>query len=320
MKKIPVFVTAFAVCVLVLLISGCTKKKASYVDSGNKEESQSDTVNEETSEYESENISESESQEPEEYRSLIEKYVGEAGETYRAYDEIVKWDSYFGTIDCMYPKEEWVDSDGRLKLPFDPKSVLYEGSTSYASYYVPDELAVKASTKELVDICLTYYDSTIGFPAIIVHHSLDYPFEWWISHSNSMEESLRRDDFAGEYFERYMEEPIPEYYDGMSDEEYFEGVSKELMLDIIEVILSQPEACEQLAEEQRTELVRRIIEKAILADEGKIFDDFASLVDYPVFFESITEENVWYDAINDMDLTEDERKVIDKYFNDNEQD
>lgn len=316
MKKIPVFVTAFVVCVLVLLISGCTKKKASYVDSGNKEESQSDTVNEETSEYESENISESESQEPEEYRSLIEKYVGEAGETYKAYDTIVK----FGTTDYMYTEEEWVDSDGRLKLPFDPKSVLYEGSTSYASYYVPDELAVKASTKELVDICLTYYDSTIGIPTFPVKNSLDFEFEWWISHSNSMEESLRRDDFAGEYFERYMEEPIPEYYDGMSEEERFEGVSKELMLDIIEVILSQPEACEQLAEEQRTELVRRVIEKAILADEGKIFYDFSSVIDYPMFFQSITEENVWYDAINDMDLTEDERKVIDKYFNDNEQD
>ena len=88
------------------------------------------------------------------------------------------------------------------------------------------------------------------------------------------------------------------------------------MIGVIEVILSQPEAYEQLTEEQRVMLVERVMEKAVMVDEGKLFFDFTTSVEYPYFFVCITEKNIWYDAINEMDWTAYERGIINKYFAD----
>ena len=303
MKKI-VPKAVFAALVLMFFVAGCTKRKASDVDTGIVSVPETATQIEE--------ITESESVEPEEYMSLIEKYVGKPGTPYKAYDTILK----FGIENSMYPVEAWVDANGRLSLPFAPEDVMNDGTTSYACFYVPDELAAAASTSELVDICLTYYNSPMGMISLPQIHSLDFEFEWWLSHSNSMEESLRRDDFAVEYFERYMAEPIPEGDESMDQDEISAVYNLSCMLDIIEVVLSQPEAYEQLTEEQRVMLVERVMEKAVMVDEGKLFFDFTTSVEYPYFFVCITEKNIWYDAINEMDWTEYERGIINKYFAD----
>ncbi len=260
-----------------------------------------------------------------EYVSLIEKYVGEPGEPYRAYDEIVKWDFYFGTIDCMYPKEEWIDSEGKLSLPFDIEEAktLYDGETSYAAYYIPDELAVNASTGELVDICLTYFDSGIG--ALSLAFSMEAGFEAWLRRSNALEESLRRDDFAQEYLERYLATDFPAYVSGdipnydyeteyVEDDEYSMCDGLSCQFEIMEVVLAQPEACEQLTDEQRTAFVRKVIEEVHLDEQGEIFNEGRkSFVKWPYFFEFVTEGNAWYYAINEMDLTDEEWAVIDSY-------
>ncbi len=303
MKKI-VPKAVFAALVLMFFVAGCTKRKASDVDTGIVSVPETATQIEE--------ITESESVEPEEYMSLIEKYVGKPGTPYKAYDTILK----FGIENSMYPVEAWVDANGRLSLPFAPEDVMNDGTTSYACFYVPDELAAAASTSELVDICLTYYNSPMGLMTIPQLGSVDFEFEWWLKHSNSMEESLRRDDFAVEYFERYMAEPIPEGDESMDQDEISAVINRSSMIGVIEVILSQPEAYEQLTEEQRVMLVERVMEKAVMVDEGKLFFDFTTSVEYPYFFVCITEKNIWYDAINEMDWTEYERGIINKYFAD----
>ncbi len=274
-KNIYLFIAVILTAAMVCGMTGCVKKKSAHaqIDYSKKGE----------------------------YVSLIEKYVGEPGEPYRAYDEIVKWDFYFGTIDCMYPKEEWIDSEGKLSLPFDIEEAktLYDGETSYAAYYIPDELAVNASTGELVDIALDFFvDMNIGY--LRLAGSFDYGFEFWLRRSNALEESLRRDDFAQEYLERYLAADFP------SDMESFHR------FNIMEVVLAQPEACEQLTDEQRTAFVKKVIDGSALDEQIELYYELG--ISYtPYFFEFVTEGNAWYYAINEMDLTDEEWAVIDSY-------
>lgn len=334
----------------ILVTSGCTMKKSSQADETSDHEAQGDVK----------------------YKSLIDKYVGETGMPYRAYYEIVKWDSYYDTIDCMLPAGEWTDSDGKLGLPFEPRDIETFGTMDYqgvrheiysidemkgvVSYYIPDELAVKASTDELIDILWSYgcdsgWIMAIKSPpnAVLFEHE----FNNNVAHCNALEESLRRDDFAGKYLERYIAESenMPEYYEGMEDEDfslflsYMSGVRKTHMLDLFEVILAQPEAYAQFPKEQRVLLVKRVLEKEKLGEQKKIC--FSGKEYRSLFFACITGEcylsgnfaysqynngevpwrtnpyimgeiqwqnNPWLDAINEMELTEDERRIVDRYF------
>ena len=215
--------------------------------------------------------------------------------------------------------------------------------TGLECFYVPDELAAKASTAELADIFMAYgYNSGIILALAPRPDSeyFEHEFEYDLSHSNALEESLRRNDFAGEYLERYMTETMnmPEYYEGMEDENfslYSSGANKTCTLNMLEVVLAQPEACEQLTSEQHFMLVKRVIEKEKMGEQGKLFYSDAEYGYRSFFFACIAgkiylsgemayipdvkgeiqwQDNTWIDVINKMDLTEDERKVIDKYI------
>ena len=339
---------------LIILTSGCAVKSSSGAVSVNETDSQFNTIDGEASEKET--------QELVKYKSLIEKYVGKSGTTYKANDYMLK-----KSVTNKYSSEEWLDSDGRLRLPFVPDDiketdtsedfgdyrVLYE-STGLACYYVPDELAAKASTGELADIFMSYgYNSGIILSLVTRpdYREFEHEFEYGLSHCNALEESLRRDDFAVEYFKRYMTESenIPEYYEGMAEESfdlYSSGAHKTCTLNMLEVILAQPEAYAQLTNSQREALVRSVIEKEKLGEQGKLFysdtkyyrtfffaciagelylpADMAEIPDTTGGLAGITgaiqcENNPWLEAIKAMDLTEEEQNILDKYFGGNEQ-
>ena len=323
-----------------LCVSGCAMKKSSPV-----EETESDSQIYDGSD---------EMQGIAKYKSLIDKYVGEAGMPYRSYGEILKWDDYHDTVACMCPAEEWLDSEGKFRLPFDYADIRSAGTVTSAYFYVPDELSVKVSTGELADVSLLYASRCILLSFYDIEY---YGFEFMVKNCNALEESLRRDDFAGEYLEKYMTESesmpnaetVPEYYEGMNAEAlslYFTAFRQSYMLDMSEVVLAQPEAYAQLTDEQRAELVKRVIERFSLGEQGKLCissNEYNSL-----FFACVTgkcylsgdsayipfdkgeapwrinpyvkgeiqwQDNPWIDAINEMDFTEDEQRVTDKYFN-----
>ncbi|MDE6492825.1 MAG: hypothetical protein K2L37_06735 [Lactobacillus sp.] len=150
MKKRPIFRIITLSLALALLISGCGTKKTSYVGKL----------------FGGENTSaEGEDQEAEKYKSLIEKYVRKSGEPYIAHDYMIKND-----MTAKHSAEEWLDADGKLKLPFDPDDIkgtdtdVYEGVTyelvflndGTENYYIPDEIAAKATTEELADVFISY--------------------------------------------------------------------------------------------------------------------------------------------------------------------
>ena len=354
MNKSPVLGRVALAFVLAFLTSGCTVKSSSGAVGVNETDSQLNTINCETSEKET--------QEMVKYKSLIEKYVRKSGTTYKAHDYMLK-----KSVTSKYSSEEWLDSDGRLRLPFVPEDiketdtseafgeykVLYE-STGLACYYVPDELAAKASTGELADIFMSYgYNSGIILSLVRQpdYREFEHEFAYGLSHCNALEESLRRDDFAVEYFKRYMTESenIPEYYEGMAEESfdlYSSGAHKTGTLNMLEVILAQPEAYAQLTNSQREALVKRVIEKEKLGEQGKLFysdvkyyrtfffaciagelylpADMAAIPYVAGFLSGVTgvvqcENNPWLDTIKTMDLTEEEQNILDKYFGGSEQ-
>lgn len=317
MKKRLAYASIALAVMSSLLFSGCGMSKSSSVGGENGESLHSETLPDKTTEEETKEL--------EKYRSLIEKYVGKAGTRYKAYDEILKWDDYYDTVACMLPSEKWLDSDGKLKVPFDVSTILSDGQTAYAYFYVPDELVVKASTGELVDICLLYAPVChMNTPTL----DIEYTFDYFLKKSNALEETLRRDDFAEEFFERYMTESdnIPVYSEGMEENEYSEGSGKIMTLNAMELILSQPEAYEQLTEEQRITLVKRIIEREKKGDQGAFFytpvrdnyrSFFLSCITGTLYIsegECIWEVNPWIGAIRKMDLTDEERSAAESYI------
>lgn len=319
MKRKFLYRSIVLAIMLSLLLSGCGMRKSSSVVGDNGNNPHTDAL--------SDKASEEETKELEKYSSLIQKYVGKAGSRYKAYDEILKWDDYYDTVACMIPSEKWLDSDGKLRVPFDIDTVMSDGQTAYAYFYVPDELAVKASTGELVDICLLYAPVChMNTPTL----DIEYTFDYFLNKSNALEEALRRDDFAEEFFKRYMAESenIPVYREKMDENEYSEGSGKIMTLNAMELILSQPEAYEQLTEEQRVTLVKRIIEREKNGNQGAFFFTNAS-DNYKSFFlscitgdeyisgntgECIWEVNPWIDAIRNMNLSDEERNVTECYI------
>lgn len=366
MKKRCMFKTMTLAAALVILSSGCGMKKSSYVMGGNEENTRNDSKTEEDETYQIV-----------EYKSLIEKYVGKTGESYKSYDWMERHDDeYEGEhnkiMPLIYPAKEWLDSEVKLRLPFDPHDIESSGIFDYhgtkqeitgiderigtVSYYIPKEIAVKASTGELIDV-LWSYGCNVGYIMALRTPMnpilFEYEFNQNVAHSNALEESLRRADFASEYMKKYMAETenMPEYYEGMEDEDislfmtYMYGCKHTHTLDMFEVVLAQPEAYAQLTDSQRTELVKRVIERFELGEQGKLCissHEYDSL-----FFACITgkcylsgrsayepfdkgelewriipytmgeiqwQDNPWINAINKMDLTDDERKIWDKYF------
>lgn len=354
MKKRWIFGSIALAVTFILFTSGCVMKKSSHAAGGKETDSRTNTESEGTSGNVVEETSENETQEAVKYKSLIEKYVGSADTPYKAQDYMVK-----KSVANQYSAEEWLDSDGRLRLPFTPDDIKKTDTTYYQNveykiiyideleglsyYYIPDELVSKSSTGELADIFLSYgYHSGIIFALASRPDSRDFEqeFEYDLAHSNALEESLRRDDFAAEYLERYMAESenMPEYYKNMGEENfplYVSGSNKTCTLNMIEVLLAQPEACAQLTNEQRLTLVRRVIEKEKLGEQGKLFysdDEYG----YRSFFfaciagelylsgelayipevkgEIQRQDNPWIAAIEEMELTEEEHRILDKYF------
>ncbi len=306
MKKRPVFVIITLALILSLLTSGCGTKESSYDvggfgsgDATGQSESQGGVI----------------------YKSLIDKYVGKDGTRYRAYNEILKWDDYDDTIAHMLPASEWLDSDGKLRPPFDCETVMSNGSTSYASFYVLDELAVKASVEELADISLRYAASC-GLCAI---GDIEFAgFEMMIKRCNALEESLRRENFADVYLDRYIEYAldlytVPKYYESMAENDknsFF--ISKSWMLDFVEIILGQPETYEQLTEERRVQLVKSVIAAEKVRDNDGISFFFGCITNENYISDKMGEctweDNPWLDAVRKMDLTEEERSVVERYI------
>ena len=358
MNKRLVFGSTVLALVLAFSTLGCTIKDSSYVADGKGTDSYSKAESDETSEN-------NEIQETVKYKSLIEKYVGNIGTSYIAYNLMVRHDEFFyedhnRVMPLIYPAEKWMNSDGRLTLPFEPNIEDYMDTKGVACYYIPDELAVEVSTGELIEILWSYSYNTGQIMSLRTPMNptlFEYEFYNNLAYSNALEESLRRDEFAGEYLEKYMTESesmpnaetVPEYYEGMNAEElslYFTAFRQSYMLDMSEVVLAQPEAYAQLTDEQRAELVKRVIERFNLGEQGKLCissNEYNSL-----FFACVTgkcylsgdsayipfdkgeapwrinpyvkgeiqwQDNPWIDAINEMDFTEDEQRVIDKYFN-----
>ena len=299
MKKRQRYIGVLFVIAVSLCVSGCAMKKSSPV-----EETESDSQIYDGSD---------EMQGIAKYKSLIDKYVGEAGMPYRSYGEILKWDDYHDTVACMCPAEEWLDSEGKFRLPFDYADIRSAGTVTSAYFYVPDELSVKVSTGELADVSLLYASRCILLSFYDIEY---YGFEFMVKRSNALEESLRRDDFADIYLDRYMtyvsdSHAVPKYY-GDTNNKYF-AIEKRNMLDFIGVILAQPESYEQLTEEQREMLVKEEIKRA---PYESFF--FACITGEYYMSDKIGEciwgKNPWLEVIKTMDLTEDEQKIMDKYF------
>ncbi|MCM1307022.1 MAG: hypothetical protein NC223_00305 [Butyrivibrio sp.] len=299
MKKISLFV---CITSLLLMLAGCAANEASNTEP--------------VPEASEEKTSGNEAQGAARYKSLIDKYVGKAGMGYKAYDEIMKWDGRHGTAACMHSAEEWLGSDGRLRPPFDCDEVMREGATAYAHFYVPDELAVKASTDELTDICLRYSAMYTLFSLNDIEYSC---FELMVRHSNAMEESLRRDDFAGEYFERYMRysqnpKEVPEYFENAEDG-YSVYDERKNILNFIEIVLAQAEAYEQLTEQEREQLVREAAKNGKASRKSFFFACITG--EYYMSDKSgecIWGKNPWLETIDSMEFTEEEQGVLKEYF------
>ena len=364
MKKRLIFKAMALSAALVLFTSGCAMKKSNY--GGNEANTQNDSE-----------TTESETYKTVKYKSLIEKYVGKTGESYKAYDLMERHDKEYEEehnkiMPLIYSAEEWLDSEGNLRLPFEPRDLESSGtfdyhgikqeitgideSTGTVSYYIPDELAAKASTEKLVDVLWSYGCNVGWLMALRTPMNpilFEYEFNQNIAHSNALEESLRREDFAGEYMKKYMAETenMPEYHEGMEDEDfslfmaYMSGCRHTHTLDMLEVVLAQPEAYAQLTDGQRTELVKRVIERLKLGEQDKLC--ISSHEYNSLFFLCITgkcylsgksayepfdkgeaewsiipytmgeiqwQDNPWLDAVKAMDFTEEEKEIIEKYF------
>lgn len=310
MKK---YFILWAILLSLFLTTGCAIKKSSQ----NTGESVTDYINSAventTKENEKNNIAV--------YKSLIDKYVGKDGARYRAYDEILKWDDNDDTIAHMLPASEWLDSDGKLRLPFDWETLLNDGTASYASFYVPDELAVKASVEELADISLRCA-ATCGLFALGDIESAG--FEMMLKRCNALEESLRREDFADVYLDRYIEYAldlyaVPKYYDSLAENDK-DGflINKKWMLDFLEIILGQPETYEQLTEERRVELVKSVIAAKKVRNNDGISFFFGCITNENYISDEMEEctweANPWLDAVRKMKLTEEERSVVERYI------
>ncbi|MDE6492824.1 MAG: hypothetical protein K2L37_06730 [Lactobacillus sp.] len=172
----------------------------------------------------------------------------------------------------------------------------------------------------------------------------EHDFALMLSNSNAFEESLRREDFAKIYYEKYMTESenMPEYYEGSNYPLHFVLANKTETLDVIEVLLAQPESYEQLTAEQRETLVRRVLEREKQGEEGKLFFPYEYIGYRTHFFYCIAGEmylmpkmaaipdnigglteikgaierdnNPWLKTISAMDFTEEEQKILEKYF------
>ncbi len=340
MKKRLLFVIITLSLVLSIFTSGCGTKKTSYVGKLFADKSE---------------IAEGETQEAIEYKSLIEKYVRKSGEPYTAHDYMIN-----EGMNAKHLAGEWLDADGKFSLPFDPDDIkgmhtyVYEGVTyetlvlneGAEHYYIPDEIALKATTKELTDVFVSYGYNGGYIPLAYGRHNFyrdyEHAFALLLSYSNALEESLRREDFAASYYEKYMaeSEKMPENHQGKDIQLRLLLSYKTETLNVIEVLLAQPESYEQLTAEQRETLVRRVLEREKQGEQGKLFSDdseywthffaciagemylppdMAAIPDTTGGLTGITgaierDNNPWLDTISTMEFTEEEQKILEKYF------
>ena len=326
MKKRIVFVIFTLALFSFLLTSGCGTKRASYVGKL----------------FKNENTATEEAKEAAEYKSLIEKYVSKSGEPYKAHDYMLK-----SAYTVKYSEEHWLDSDGKIRLPFNAGDIAVTEQTLMEYYYIPDDIAIKASTSELADIFINYGYNGGHIPVVssrqYICYDYEHDFDLMLTRSNALEESLRRQDFAKTYYEKYIAESdnMPEQYKEKNYSQYFELSNKTYTLDVIEVLLAQPEAYEQLADEQREMLIRRVMEREKQGEEGKLYfhhsgeywtqffaciagemylpADMAAIPDTTGGLKGITgaikrDNNPWLDTINRMKFTEEEQEILEKYF------
>ena len=167
------------------------------------------------------------------------------------------------------------------------------------------------------ETCLDYFDQDTTFWEF--DFTAANEIEWLLKDNNALEETLRRDDFATAYYDKYMELDYPDYIsEEENSDEYWKRKSKYGMLTVAECILALPEACDSLSDEQRTNLVKKLIKEYQLSSEGKTISDSVAPGEYVRFFAWVVEGNSWYYAINEMNLTDDEWKVIDRVIQWNE--
>ncbi|MDD6235553.1 MAG: hypothetical protein PUB17_10310 [Lachnospiraceae bacterium] len=249
------------------------------------------------------------------YESAIEQCVGKEGEAYQAKqmrDSVVSSEKVSPFEE--YSAKEWVDSEGHLKIPFDREEILKDADMTRVAYYIPDEAAHSAKTNELIDVAFDYLNSAYSMNRFDYLASTELYF--LVRDSNALEEALRRDDWAEVVYNYYMDAQQPEVI-GENDKEYTGRVYMANLLDIVEFLLAQPEACEQLSDEQKTLLIKKLVAEYSDKKSGKLMSGSTN-GEYVKFFTWIEEGNAWYYAINDMAFTADEWKVIDSMVEWNE--
>lgn len=250
------------------------------------------------------------------YESAIEQCVGKEGEAYQAKkmrDSVVsseKVSPFEG-----YSAKEWVDSEGHLKIPFDREEILKDADMTRVAYYIPDEAARNAKTDELIDVAFDYLNSAYSMNRFDYLASTELYF--LVRDCNALEEALRRDDWAEVVYDYYMDAQQPEVI-GENDKEHTGRVYMANLLDIVEFLLAQPEACEQLSDEQKTLLIKKLVAEYPDKKSGKLMSGSTN-GEYVKFFTWVEEGNAWYYAINDMTLTADEWEVIDSMMGWNEE-
>lgn len=169
------------------------------------------------------------------------------------------------------------------------------------------DVARSAKTDELIDVAFDYLNSAYSMNRFDYLTSTELYF--LLRDSNALEEALRRDDWAEVVYNYYMDAQQPEVI-GENDKEHTGRVYMANLLDIVEFLLAQPEACEQLSDEQKTLLIKKLVAEYSDKKSGKLMSGSTN-GEYVKFFTWIEEGNVWYYAINDMELTADEWEVID---------
>ncbi len=137
----------------------------------------------------------------------------------------------------------------------------------------------------------------------------EYAFEAWTEHSDDVKSLSERDDYARPMMDMYIASELPPYEAGDDASKTFR--EQELM----EVFLSQSSACGQLSEDDRHELVKRMISNAMARENKEAY-----VLDYSsAFFKNIEwqgSSNEWYGAMRSMEFNDSEKKFMEQFYAD----
>lgn len=164
------------------------------------------------------------------------------------------------------------------------------------------------STAELIETALEYVKDE---PMTVdLWEQAEAALNHWIKNCDAVSELVDRDDYAELIMDIYIDSELPPYETGGDNLYRFK------MMEFEEVMLSQDSACRQLSEEQRAEVVKKVIYNA-----QKRTDKAAYVLHYSnAFFVNLEwqgTDNAWYNAIKEMDRTQfsnEENQYIDNFY------